>query len=107
MPPIELGPLGPQAARGISAADPRPAHGKPIEAKSGPGQPVANATARSHAAANSAVMRSAALDAGPPLVDFERIAVIRHAIERDNYPVIPMRVADAMIAAGLLLRSGK
>lgn len=97
MPPIELGPLGPQAARGISAADPRPAHGKP----------VANATARSHAAANSAVMRSAALDAGPPLVDFERIAVIRHAIERDNYPVIPMRVADAMIAAGLLLRSGK
>ena len=102
MPPIELGPIGPIPARAESAVDARK-----LATKSVQGQPVADDTARSHASANSAVVRSAALDAGTPPVDFDRIAEIRKAIERGNYPVIPMRVADAMIAAGLLLRSGK
>ncbi len=102
MPPIELGPIGPITARADCAVDARKLAAKPVQ-----GQPVANDTARSHASANSAVVRSAALDAGTPPVDFDRIAEIRKAIERGNYPVIPMRVADAMIAAGLLLRSGK
>ena len=30
---------------------------------------------------------------------------IRHAIETGKYPVIPAKIADAMIAAGMLLRS--
>ena len=102
MPPIELGPIGPLTARAESTADARKIAAKPVQ-----GRPVANETARSHASANSAVVRSAALDAGAPPVDFDRIAEIRNAIERGHYPVIPMRVADAMIAAGLLLRSGK
>ena len=102
MPPIELGPLGPQATRSVSAVDARP-----VKEKSVQGRAVANDTARSNAAANSAVVRSETLNVGPPPVDFERIAEIRLAIERGHYPVIPMRVADAMIAAGLLLRSGK
>jgi negative regulator of flagellin synthesis FlgM len=38
-------------------------------------------------------------------VDAERVAEIRRAIEQGRYPVIPMRIADAMIAAGLLLRT--
>jgi negative regulator of flagellin synthesis FlgM len=42
---------------------------------------------------------------GEPPVDADRVATIRKAIESGSYPVIPMRVADAMIAAGLLLRS--
>ena len=37
-------------------------------------------------------------------VDADRVAEIRKAIEDDRYPVIPARIADAMIAAGLLLR---
>ena len=107
MPPIELGPIGPITARADRAVDARKLAAKPIEAQAVQGHPVANDTARSHASANSAVVRSAALDAGTPPVDFDRIAEIRNAIERGNYPVIPMRVADAMIAAGLLLGSGK
>ena len=102
MPPIELGPIGPIAARTETPLDARKIADKPVH-----GRPVANETARSHASANSAVLRSAALDAGAPPVDFERIAEIRKAIERGRYPVIPMRAADAMIAAGLLLRSEK
>lgn len=48
---------------------------------------------------------SEALDPGQPPVDTERVAVIRKAIETGNYPIIPAKIADAMIAAGLLLRT--
>ena len=37
-------------------------------------------------------------------VDAERVAEIRQEIEEDRYPILPARIADAMIAAGLLLR---
>lgn len=48
---------------------------------------------------------SEALDPGQAPVDVERVKVIRHAIETGNYPVIPAKIADAMIAAGMLLRT--
>ena len=38
-------------------------------------------------------------------VDAERVAQIRKAVEDGSYPVTPVKIADAMIAAGLLLRS--
>ena len=107
MPPIELGPVSPLAARAVCAGEACSPAAKAVTAKPATGTPLANDTARSHASANSAVQRSAALDAGPPPVDLERIAQIRKAIERGHYPVVPMRVADAMIAAGMLLRSGR
>jgi negative regulator of flagellin synthesis FlgM len=33
--------------------------------------------------------------------------VIRKAIEQGTYPVLPAKIADAVIAAGILLRSAK
>lgn len=52
------------------------------------------------------VQRSSALDAGStPPVDVERVKDIRQAIEKGNYPLVPARIADAMIAAGMLLRT--
>ena len=53
------------------------------------------------------MVRSEALDAGQPPVDAERVALVRKAVENGTYPVIPARVADAIIAAGFLLRSPK
>jgi negative regulator of flagellin synthesis FlgM len=98
MPPIEFGPKGPQAARALGAVDLRKTRsGGAIAQESGPVADPAPAT----------VTRSTALDPGQAPVDSERVATIRKAIESGNYPVIPMRVADAMIAAGYLLRSGK
>jgi negative regulator of flagellin synthesis FlgM len=38
-------------------------------------------------------------------VDQDRVAEIREAIEHGRYPVIPTKIADAMIAAGFLLRN--
>lgn len=96
MPPFEIGPSGPHGPRAPGPATSRPSRG-----------PVANDTARAHASPQSAVVRTAALDPGAPPLDADRVATIRKAIEAGNYPVIPMRVADAMIAAGLLLRSGR
>jgi negative regulator of flagellin synthesis FlgM len=55
----------------------------------------------------ASVVASTALDAGEIPVDEGRVAVIRKAVESGNYPLIPARISDAMIAAGLLLRSSR
>ncbi len=38
---------------------------------------------------------------GAPTFDAERVAEIRKAIQEDRYPLVPARIADAMIAAKL------
>ncbi|MFN3459202.1 MAG: flagellar biosynthesis anti-sigma factor FlgM [Novosphingobium sp.] len=54
------------------------------------------------------IEKSSALDAGQAApVDVERVKVIRHAIETGTYPVVPAKIADAMIAAGMLLRTAQ
>lgn len=53
------------------------------------------------------VVASEALDAGPVPVDSERVVQIRKAVETGTYPLVPAKVADAIIAAGMLLRSPK
>ncbi len=53
------------------------------------------------------VETSDAVKAGAAPVDQERVQTIRHAVETGTYPVLPTKIADAMIAAGMLLRSPK
>lgn len=94
MPPIEFGPTRPVGA--VEAWTPRSTGG--------------TSSARSAKAEKSsaAVVRTDALDPGEtPPIDGERVEMIRHAIETDTYPVLPFKIADAMIAAGLLLRTKK
>ncbi len=50
---------------------------------------------------------SQVLDPGPAPVDAERVTAIRKAIEAGTYPLLPAKVADAIIAASLLLRNPK
>ncbi|MDP3550904.1 MAG: flagellar biosynthesis anti-sigma factor FlgM [Novosphingobium sp.] len=98
MSPIEIGamrPVGPvqvntaRNAKTVATVDGTPA-----------------AVADSGAAAQ--IERSSALDAGQSApVDGERVKVIRQAIEAGNYPVIPTKIADAMIAAQMLLRTAQ
>ena len=92
MPPIELGP-----ARPISAIDPGT-----VRAAAG-GVNKAETTPKPQAA----MVQGDALDPGAAPVDAERVEVIRKAIENNSYPVVPTKVADAMIAAGILLRTPK
>ena len=44
---------------------------------------------------------------GSALADAERVDLVRKAVESGTYPLVPAKVADAIIAAGLLLRSAK
>ncbi len=68
---------------------------------------TSKASAPAAAAAAPQVETSDAVKAGAAPVDQERVATIRHAIETGTYPVLPTKIADAMIAAGMLLRSPK
>ena len=91
MPPITFGPALP-----IGAVDTRSAR-------------TANGGAKAEktASPSAGVVRSDALDPGQPLVDVERVALVRKAVETGTYPIVPAKVADAIIAAGLLLRTAK
>lgn len=97
MSPIEMGPLRPAGA--VDARTVRTAGGAPEGTAPTQRRPAAPASAA------PAVERSDALSGGTPPVNSERVAVIRKAIETGSYPVIPTTVADAIIAAGLLLRN--
>ena len=59
-------------------------------------------------AAHGAQVSAPGIGAGPAApVDAERVAEIRKAVEQGRYPLIPTRIADAMIAAGHLLRTAR
>ncbi|MCX7283962.1 MAG: flagellar biosynthesis anti-sigma factor FlgM [Novosphingobium sp.] len=105
MPPIEIGaarPVGPvqvPAQAGAARAAKTPT-GAPAATVDSPAAPAADSGAAAQ------IQRSSALDAGQSApVDFERVQVIRKAIEAGSYPVIPTKIADAMIAAQMLLRT--
>lgn len=98
MPPIELGPTRPVA----------PIESWTVRASGGRGEPAAKAAANAASpAASATVVRSDALDPGAPPVDLERVRMIRKAVESGTYPVVPAKIADAIIAAGILLRTAK
>jgi negative regulator of flagellin synthesis FlgM len=94
MPPIELGPTRP-----VSAVDARA-----IRIAGGSKPQVENAKTP---APSSAAATSSALDPGEAPVDVERVALVRKAVESGTYPLVPAKVADAIIAAGLLLRAAR
>lgn len=105
MSPFEIGaprPVGPVQVTTAKNAKAAGATAPTTASAAVDSQPVADAGAAAQ------VERSAALDAGQKApVDAERVKEIRHAIETGSYPVLPTRIADAMIAAGMLLRTAQ
>jgi len=89
---IELGPVRPVGAIDVKIA--RQASGQ--VSRKEPGEEI-----------SAPVVKSDALDPGQAPVDVERVNLIRKAIETGEYPLVPTKIADAMIAAGILLRNGK
>lgn len=92
MPPIELGPTRPIGAGDVRIV--RQAVGQRERAEQG-GEPAPT------------VALSGALDPGEAPIDAERVDAIKKAVEKGDYPLLPVKIADAMIAAGLLLRNGQ
>ena len=87
MPPIELGPTHRPSLRPAAAAP----------------SPAAAPTAPAATPVPPAVVGPQAPAAGPAPIDTERVALIRKAIATGSYPVVPAKIADAMIAARYLL----
>ena len=80
--------------------------GRQLEADRG-ATPHTPAPAKGDKAAGVAVETGVSVDAGNAPVDTDRVAVIRDAIKSGTYPVLPAKIADAMIAARLLLSTGE
>ena len=103
MPPIEVG-----STRAIGAVGANPAGSKSVGSPSvAPSAQSVTAPAAASAPLKPSVTTSEGLDPGAPPIDIERVTQIRKAVESGSYPLVPARIADAMIAAGLLLRSTK
>ena len=94
MPPIELGPTHSPSVRISGAAaipTPAPSESAPPEPARTPPQP--------------AVVRTPTPASGSAPIDTDRVALIRKAVAAGTYPVVPAKIADAMIAARFLLGS--
>jgi len=93
MPSVELSKLpGINPVRALATGD----HAQ-IEARA----PAANLSKAP--AAGISVEVSAAADAATPPVDAERVQEIRNALRDGSYPLVPAKIADAMIAAQVSL----
>lgn len=97
MSPIEFGPVGP-----VGRIEPGSLNARAVRIASGSSE-----RSTSTAKADATYVKGEALDAGEAPVDVERVSQIRKAIEEGTYPILPAKVADAMIAAGILLRTGQ
>ncbi|HKT85725.1 MAG TPA: flagellar biosynthesis anti-sigma factor FlgM [Novosphingobium sp.] len=105
MPPIETGPA--RALSAIGARIARKAGGDTLPGANGVAAAGRTMVSDQTGAAGAAVATSEALDPGAAPVDAARVEEIRKAVKSGSYPLIPTKIADAMIAAGVLLRSGK
>lgn len=87
-----------------SAASPRPVGHEAAAART-----VNSSRAAPDKPATAAVRveTSTRFDALQPPVDHARVAEIRNALKQGNYPLHPTRIADAMIAAPLLLSAAR
>lgn len=95
MPPIDFGPAGAIRAAG------------PIRATAPVSGVATSPRAASEPVAAAAVQKSAALDPGSPPIDTNRVSQIRTAIANGTYPLMPTKIADGMIAAGIILSTPK
>ena len=94
MPSVELSKLsGVSAARAVTAGD-----RAQIDARAHP----ATAVSTSSMSGISLEISDASEAISPP-VDAERVAQIRDALRDGSYPLVPAKIADAMIAAQVSL----
>lgn len=97
MPSFELNRL--QSITGVSpVSNADRAKAKPASDAAGPS---ADVSAPSNAKAEGVAVEIASpMESGPP-VDADRVAEIRNALRDGTYPLVPAKIADAMIAAQL------
>ena len=83
------------AARAVAAGE-----RAQIEARTRPAAPLAGT---GNAASGVSLEVSAPLETAAPPVDAERVQAIKNALRDGSYPLVPTKIADAMIAAQVSL----
>lgn len=94
MPPIEID----------GARSPSPVRPAEVRATQRTAAPAVEQAPAAKAGQAGTKVETVGAQAAAPRAEVDRVAEIRKAVESGNYPLIPKRVADAMIAAGLFLR---
>jgi negative regulator of flagellin synthesis FlgM len=74
-----------------------------LPASTGPIQAQATSTTAA-TGGTTEVQTAVSTSAGSAPVDQDRVNQIRQAVQDGQYPLIPTKVGDAMIAAGVMLR---
>lgn len=98
MPPIETrltSPIGRLESVSLNLREPRLGGG------------MSNQPTKAETAEADVVVLGDTLDPGETPIDTDRVAEIRKALNEGTYPILPTTVADAIIAAGLILRTAK
>ena len=99
MPSVELSKLqAATAARALNTGERAGPSAAPAKAPALSGSEPARGVSIEVGAASNATLETAT-----PPVDRERVAEIRKALEEGRYPLVPTRIADAMIAARVSL----
>ena len=107
MAPSEIdGTSGPQPVRRINPVSAQQARTSAPTGSAATTRPTQAKSTPAEATPDSPVVETSRLDVGQPPVDPERVGQIRKAVESGNYPLVPAKIADAMIAAGMFLRKG-
>jgi negative regulator of flagellin synthesis FlgM len=104
--------IGTGPVKGAGAIEPTKPAGalqpaRPVSPQSVSAPAVAKSTTSGATASAVPEVRTTAPGAGEVPVDGNRVAEIKRAIETGSYPVLPVRISDGMIAAGLLLQKSK
>lgn len=104
MPSVELSKLqATTAARALSPGDSTAPAPTPARARNAAAGGDASGVSVELGARAAGASGSGLEPAGAPPVDRERVAEIRKALEEGRYPLVPTRIADAMIAARVSL----
>jgi negative regulator of flagellin synthesis FlgM len=94
------------AALQVGATDPRQT--TTLDANTSLAQGTQSTTTTTTAStAAPAVVTDTSSVAGAIPQDSDRVAAIKKAIEQGQYPIVPTKIGDAMIAASMLWRSPK
>ncbi|MEO5586142.1 MAG: flagellar biosynthesis anti-sigma factor FlgM [Novosphingobium sp.] len=101
MPPIDT-----RLTKPIGKIEAISLNGRAVRLASGSADQPAKAD-NAEAPVSSGVVLGDTLDPGATPINADRIAQIRRALHEGNYPILPTTVADAIIAAGLILRTAK
>jgi negative regulator of flagellin synthesis FlgM len=96
------------AALQVGATDPRQTTTLDANTSLAQGtQSTSTTTTTTGSTAAPAVVTDTTSAAGAIPQDSDRVAAIKKAIEQGQYPIVPTKIGDAMIAASMLWRSPK